>query len=308
MAELGVDEEPADVKRSAESGRTHLRGIALVTAAFLVMPALDGIAKFLIADMHVVQVVWGRLFFQSLAVLVWLAAIGRLRCIRSDQPWLLSGTVSLIWLANFPIIVSLAYLPLTDAFALIMTTPLMVMVLSVPLLREKVTGHSWLAVLIGFCGALVVIRPGFGVFQWAAVLPLLSAAFFAFFQLGVRQLTSTHTPYDILFFVSVGPLLASSALVGFFWASPAGFSWLLMALMGVGAGLAQFLLIAALKHAPASLLAPFTYIQLISSTIFGIIVFGDFPDSFTVMGAVIIVSSGMYAMLRANSGAPGTAT
>jgi drug/metabolite transporter (DMT)-like permease len=272
--------------------------MALVTAAFLVLPVLDGIAKILIADIHLVQVVWARLFFQSIAVVFWLAIIGRLKSVRSERPLLLTGTVCVIWVANFPIIFALSYLPLADAFALIMTAPLMVMALSVPLLREKVSGHNWLVVMVGFCGALVVIRPGFGVFQWAAVLPVLSAAFFALFQIGVRQLTPTHSPIDLLFFVCVGPLIATSALVGFFWTTPDGFSWLLMVLMGLGAGVGQFLLIAALKYSPASLLAPFTYIQLISGTIFGIIVFGDFPDTFTIAGAVIIVGSGIYAMVR----------
>ena len=115
-----------------------MRGVVLVTVAFCVLPALDGIAKFLIGDFHVVQLVWARLFFQSIVVAGWLAATGRLKLTRSDRPLLLMGTIGVGWLANFPIIFALAFLPLADAFALAMTAPLMLMALSAPLL-----GVAW---------------------------------------------------------------------------------------------------------------------------------------------------------------------
>lgn len=280
--------------------RTHLRGIALVTAAFCVLPALDGIAKYLITDYHVVQLVWARMLFQSLVVSTWLAARGRFALPTSDRPLLLAAVVGVVWLANFPIIFSLAYLPLAAAFALVMTAPLMVTALSAPLLGEHVSAHRWAAVAIGFLGALVIIRPGLGVFHWAGLLPLLTAVLFALYQLGIRRLAATHGSIDILLYASVGPLLASSLLVPFFWSAPDGFAWGLMAIMGAGAGLGHFLLISALRYAPASLLAPFMYIQLVSSTVFGLIVFGDFPDALTVVGAVIIVASGLYGMRAAS--------
>ena len=270
-----------------------------MTVAFCVLPALDGIAKFLIGDFHVLQLVWARMFFQSIVVAGWLAASGQLKFARSDRPVLLVGTIAVSWLAHFPIIFSLAFLPLADAFALVMTAPLMLTALSAPLLGERVDVHRWAVVVIGFCGALVIIRPGLSVFHWAALLPVLAAAFFAFYQIGVRRLTATHTPIDILLYASVLPMLASSVLVPFFWSSPDGFSWGLMALMGTGAGLGHFLLISALKYAPASLLAPFMYVQLISSTLFGLVIFGDFPDGLSIMGAAVIVASGLYGMRRA---------
>ncbi|MGI9334126.1 MAG: DMT family transporter [Gammaproteobacteria bacterium] len=289
---------PSQAGRSDTRARTHLRGIVMVTAAFCVLPALDGIAKYLIADFHVVQLVWARMFFQSILVAAWLAARGRLKFAPSERPVLLAGAIAVVWLANFPIIFSLAFLPLADAFALAMTAPLMVTALSATLLSERVDRHRWAAVAIGFCGALVIIRPGLGVFHWAAILPVLTAALFALYQIGMRRLTTTHTAIDLLLYASVAPMIASSVLVPLFWSSPDGFSWGLMALMGAGAGLGHFLLIAALDHAPASVLAPFMYIQLISSTLFGLIVFGDFPDTLTILGAAVIVASGLYSLRR----------
>lgn len=293
-----ISDDSTQAGRSDAPARAHLRGVLLVTAAFCLLPALDGIAKYLIADFHVVQLVWARMFFQSMVVAGWLAVSGRLRFAPSDRPMLLVGAIAVSWLANFPIIFSLAYLPLAAAFALAMTAPLIVTALSAPLLHESVGIHRRAAVLIGFCGALVIIRPGLGVFHWAAILPVLAAIFFALYQIGVRRLTTTHSPTDILLYASVLPMLASSVLVPFFWTSPDSFSWGLMGLMGAGAGLGHFLLISALNHAPASLLAPFMYIQLISSTLIGLVVFGDVPDALTILGAAIIVAAGFYGMRR----------
>lgn len=276
-----------------------MRGILLVTAAFCILPALDGISKYLIADFAVVQLVWARTFFQFVVVAGWLAASGRLRFARSDRPALLVGTVGLSWLANFPFVFSLIFLPLADALALVMVAPLLVTALSALLLREKVGMHRWAAVMVGFCGALVIIRPGLGIFHWAAILPVLAAACFALYQIGVRRLTTAqHSPVNILLYASLLPMLANSTIVPFFWSSPDAVSWGLMALMGVFAGLGHFLLILALKYAPASLLAPFIYIQLISGTFIGLVVFGDVPDSYTILGAGVIVASGLYGMRR----------
>lgn len=293
-----AESSPAGAERT--SARMHLRGIALVTAAFCVLPALDGIAKYLIGDYHVVQLVWARMLFQSVVVAAWLAARARFALPTSDRPLLLAAVVAVVWLANFPIIFSLAYLPLAAAFALLMTAPLMVTALSAPLLGEHVGIHRWAAVAVGFLGALVIIRPGLGVFHWAGFLPLLTAVLFALYQLGVRRLSTTHESIDILLYASLGPLLASCLLVPFFWTTPDGFAWGLMAIMGAGAGLGHFLLIAALRYAPASLLAPFMYIQLVSSAVFGLLVFGDIPDALTVVGAAIIVASGLYGMRAAS--------
>ena len=263
------------------------------------LPAADGIAKFLITDFHVAQLVWGRLLFQSLLVVGWLAARRQLHRVHIERPGMLVLCAALIWIANFPIIYSLAFLPLAAAFALVMTAPLMVTALSVVLLREQVGMHQWIAVAAGFCGALVIIRPGLGAVHWAAVLPIVSAALFALYQIGVRTLSTTHSSTNILLFASLLPLLASSAVVPLTWSPPSATSWGLMALMGVGAGIGHFMLIAALGHAPASLLAPFMYVQLVSSAVFGLLVFGDVPDAMTILGAAMIVGAGLYGMRHA---------
>lgn len=272
----------------------HLRGIALTTFAFCLFPVLDGIAKYVVKDFHVIQIVWGRLLFQTAIVVGCLLAMGRLRRPRATRPGLLVAVVSAIWLANFPIIASLAYLPLADAFAIVLTMPLMVTALSAMLLAERVGRRRWVAVWIGFAGAMVIIRPGLALFHWAGLLPLLSAALFALYQIGVRRLSADNEPLTILAYASVLPLLATSVLAPWVWIPPDRLVWILLAAMGIGAGIGHLVLIHALRLAPASLLAPIMYVQLISSTVFGLLVFGDFPDAMTIAGALLIAASGLY--------------
>ena len=282
----------------SDANRSRLRGIYFTVAAFCVLPINDGIAKYIIDDFHVVQIVWGRFLFQSIAIVGWLALSGRLTGTRSGRHGLLLPIVVIGWLANFPIITSLAYLPLADAIAIGLIAPFLVTALSVPLLRERVGLRRWMAVLLGFVGALVVIRPGASVFHWAALLPLLSATFFAFFQIGVRKLGSVDSPLTILAYGSVVPLVLNSLALPFVWVTPDLHAWTLLAVIGVGAAVGQLLVIAGLHLAPPSVLAPLMYFQLVSSTLFGFFVFGDLPDGLTVIGAAIIVMSGIYVAYR----------
>ena len=283
------------IPRAAAGARQHpLRGIGLMTAACCLLPTLDGIAKYIIDDYHPVQIVWGRLLFQSMLVVGCLVATDRIRRLRSPSPGLLIGVVGASWLSNFPIITSLAYLPLADAFAIVLTAPLMVTAFSVALLGERVGAARWTAVCLGFGGAMVVIRPGLDVFHWASLLPLVSAALFSLYQIGVRRLGADHEPLIILAWGSVLPLAATSLIVPAFWTAPDPLTWGLLAAMGFGFGTGHLLLILALRYAPASFLAPIMYVQLISSTVFGLVVFGDFPDGFTIAGAAIVAVSGIY--------------
>jgi len=279
----------------------QLRGILLASAAFCVLPLNDAIAKYLVTDYDVAQLVWVRMFFQALVVGAWFALARHKVRWSLARSWILVGSMVMAWLANFPIMFALIYMSLASAFALIMTAPLLVTALSAPLLGERVGLHRWVAVLVGFAGAVVIIRPGADVFSWAAVLPLLSAILFALYQIGVRRLASNVSTSDLIFYASWIPLIGSCFLVPFFWSWPTVPHWGLMALMGIGAGLGHYMLILALNYAPASLLAPFMYVQMVSSTVIGLLMFGDFPDAITLLGAGVVVGAGLYGMARGRS-------
>lgn len=191
-------------------------------------------------------------------------------------------------------LVAITFLPLADAIAVLFVGPLLVTALSAPLLGEKVGAARWAGVLAGFIGALVIIRPGFGVFHWAMVLVLLSAACLALYQLTTRELSNHEDPLTTLFYTPAAGLVVLSVAVPFVWTVPARGDVLLMAFMGGVGALGHFMLIKAYETAEASSLAPFSYVLIVSATFFGYAVFGDVPDGWTILGALIVIGSGVY--------------
>ena len=275
-----------------------IRSIGLMIFGVCLFPIPDAIAKHIINDFHLVQLVWGRMFFQTMVVLLVIAATRRWSHLRTGRFRLqaLGGTSG--WLAHFPFFLALAYLPLADTVSVALVAPLMVTALSVPLLAERVGIHRWTAVVVGFLGAMVIIRPGLGVVHWAAFLPLLAAACFSLYQIAVRRLGTTDRTITILFYASAVPAALNSLIVPFFWTQLDLTAWLLLAAIGCLSGISHFAVIKALEAAPASLLAPILYVQLISATILGYLLFGDFPDRWTILGAIVIAGAGIYVAYR----------
>jgi len=274
------------------------RGILLMMAVASLFPLADAIAKYIVNDFHVVEIVWGRLLFQTLFVALATFLTQPVSVLRTSRFPLQAWRAIAGWLSNFPFIVALAYIGLADTFAIVLVGPLLVTALSVPLLGERVGPRRWAAVVIGFAGALVIIRPGMGLVHWAASLPLISALVFAFYQIATRSLGATDRAVTTMFYNCVVPLVINSALVPFFWTPPTTVQWALLAAMGLLSGVSHFLLIKAFTLAPASTLAPFVYVQMVSGIALGYAVFGDFPDVWTLVGAAIIVASGLYMFYR----------
>lgn len=275
-----------------------LRGILLTIIAWSLFPTLDAIAKYLAGDYSVIEIVWAR-FLAQFAVAAALLGPRRLRtAIRTPYRTLQFGRSLGFAVHTILFIAAITYLPLADAIALLFVGPLMVTALSSPLLGETVGLSRWLGVLVGFLGAIVIIRPGFGVFHWATILVLLSAACFALYQLATRELSSHEDPLTTLFYTPAAGLAVMSALVPFFWTTPTADDALLMALMGGVGAFAHFMLIKAYESAEASSLAPFSYVLIVSATILGYAVFGDLPDAWTVIGALIVIAGGLYVGRR----------
>lgn len=280
--------------------RSPLGGILLVLLAVTLFPILDGIAKYLTDDYQVVQISWARSFFQTLTILAFISVFVRrpARIARTRRPGLQVVRGLIMVTSNLLYFLALVYMPLADTVAILFVGPLMVTALSVPLLGESVGPRRWVAVAIGFVGALVIIRPGLGVFQWAALLPLAVALLFACYQIITRSLAATESPLTTLLYtsvVSVAPMLIAAP---FFWTPPTPAAWGLFACMGILAGAAHFALIKAYDFANASTLAPYIYFQIVSGASMGYLVFGDFPDRWTILGTAIIVVSGVYVAYR----------
>lgn len=270
-----------------------MRGCAILLAATVMFSISDTMAKYLTESLPPVEFA----FFRYL-VFVAMALIPYLRRNRppahSRRPSL--QVVRAIGVVGSAIcfILSLGTLPVAEATAINFITPLIITVFAIPVLGEVVTGRGWLAVLLGFVGMLVVVRPGAGAFHPAAGLVVLSSMFWATAILATRKLAAIDRSEVTLLWTSTIGFLAMAAALPFFWRPPSWTELVLCLAVGVVASAGQFGSVIAYRYARATALAPLTYLQLIWSSALGYLVFGSVPDRWIYVGALIIAASGLY--------------
>ena len=278
-----------------------LRAILFMCAAVTCFACLDGAAKYLVAHgkIPLFQVAWARFLGQLAGIILVMGLVSVPRMLATSKPGhqlvrsalLMSSTVF-----NF---LALNELRLDQTTTFSFLTPLMVALLAGPILGEWVGWRRLSAILVGFCGILVVVRPGMTQFQPAMLFSLASMASYALFMISTRYLSSYDPPMVTLFYsLFAGTfLLAPVALSGWVWpATP--LAWVLMVAVGCFGGIGHYLFILANRSAPASTIAPFVYVQLLSMASLGYLVFGDVPDPWTLGGASIIIASGVYLIAR----------
>ena len=288
------------MRQHASADAPHaLRGIAFMAVTLMCYSLIDAATKYLSVAYPVVFLLWARYVFQTLFMIVLLVRAGSFGFLRTKRLGLQSLRAGLNIATNFAFIVGLSFLPLANAVALLMVGPLFVTALSVPLLGEKVGMRRWAAVGTGFVGALIIVRPGVGdSFQWASLLLILAALINALFQITTRKLTTTEQPLTTHAYLTLTGLAVTSALVPFFWIGVSTDALILLAAQGVMGNASNLCLIAALHRAPASTLAPFNYITLAFAAALGYLIFDQFPDHWTITGALVIVASGLYIIHR----------
>lgn len=274
------------------------RGLAHALPLFLIaglcLSSLDATGKYLVRDHSLLLVVWARYAGQMLFVTpfawhragrsFWRTRRLRLHLVRS----------LMLVLATLGFFGGLRYLPLAEASAITFLAPIFIVVLSWPLLREHAPAARKIASVTGFIGILVLMRPGSAVMHPAVVLLVGAAAANALYQLLTRKLLD-ESPHTTLFYsASVGTVVLSLALVGTIETQDVGgVALALFLLMGLFAGLGHWCLTHAFMQAPASLLTPFTYLQILWATAFGYAIFGQHPDGISAIGMAIIVASGV---------------
>jgi len=280
------------------SARSPLHGIGFVILMTVCFSSLDASAKYLSNELPLWVLLWGRYVFNFLFVALFFlrgapADIIRTRNIKLQmlRSILLVASTLTFWLA-------LMFLPLADCVVILFVSPLLVTILAAPLLGESVDKHRWSVVILGFVGVMVVLRPGFAIFDWVSILPLITALLYAGVQISTRILGRTDGALTTLLYSSAGGVIISTIGVWFFWVTPSLQQWLVLGWLGFLGALGHYLMIKAYEIAPASLLAPFDYTTLIWATILGFVIFGDLPDTWTVLGAIIIMSSGIYLIRR----------
>jgi drug/metabolite transporter (DMT)-like permease len=286
---------------SAQGAHHHhplAHALPLFLAAGVLLSSLDTTAKYLVRDHSVFLVVWAR-YVGQMAIVTPFARhragpdFWRTRHLRMQ---LLRSTCLVAATACF--FTGLRYLPLAEASAITFLAPVLIVILAQPLLGERPTRVRWLAVAMGFAGVLVLLRPGSVAFQPAAILLLGCALFNGLYYVLTRKVTGDSVHTTLFYSALVGAVGSTLALPLASDSAPlTPFAALLLVLMGLFAGTGHWLMTRAYLIAPASLLTPFTYAQMVWATMFGYLVFGQIPDRWSFAGMAIIVASGVMLAL-----------
>lgn len=259
---------------------------------------VDTMGKFLTETIHPIQIVWFRQLGLLAGVVVLLAVRG-LTVLSSANPKLQIGRGLLAACSATLFIIGVGYVPLADAVAITFVAPFLVTVMGALILREPVGVRRWSAVVIGFVGTLIVIRPGMGVIHPAAVLLIIAASAFALRQVLSRILAGEDKTQTTVAYTAIASWTLLCLPLPFVWQTPAsGLEILLLLGMAIFAAIAEVLVIMALDAAQAVVVAPVQYSLLIWGTCYGFVIFGQLPDAWTLIGAVIIVATGLYTLNR----------
>ncbi|WP_323154679.1 DMT family transporter [Pseudomonas alvandae] len=272
-------------------------GIALCLLSMLIFAAQDGVTKVLVKDLPIAQLVMVR-YWVFLAFAVGYSVYqGSLRtACRSHHPYqqVIRALIGVGESALFGL--GLRYLGLAEMHALYAVFPLMTLALAGAFLGEFIGVRRWIAAAIGFTGTLVILRPGSGVFELAALIPLLSALGFAIFSVLTRRISRQDSFATNMLHMGFFGAVAITMLGLPGWVSPSPAQWGLIAVLSMTGVVAQLLLLQALKVATAATLQPFNYSLLVFATLIGLLVFGELPDTWTVVGACLVIAGGMYAI------------
>lgn len=271
------------------------RGVALILVGTALLVASDVVVKHLAPRYPVEMLYWIRLTVGSSVLIGVLAATGRAHLLRTSalRIQLLRG----LTLAIGPMLFYLSFriLSVPDAYALLNVVPMLVAVLAVPMLKEHLNAARAAGVLIGFCGVLVVLRPGSSAFTPYALLPLAGAVFGALLHILTRMVAGREPAVTSVFYAVVVGAVLYAPLMAFVWTWPEGaWDWTLVGMMGVLGFLATFALVVGYELAPASFLAPFVYAQLLWAALFSWWALGEPPDRWTLLGMAIIAGAGTY--------------
>ena len=274
-----------------------LRGIGLNLLASIVFCVADTVAKKLSGELSIVQITWTRyIVFVGMAFLLTTRLSGASFYVRA--PWLQLARGLCLVGSSLLFVLGIRDIGLAEATTIGFIGPILVTLLSVPLLKEQVDTRRWLALGAGMLGVLVVLRPGTGTFQPEGLYRVASAMFWALGVILTRRMTATERAETTMFWSAVSGLVVLTAVIPFHFVPPTALQLGLSVGQGILSSVGQWLVILSLRFAPVSTLAPYSYSQLLWMTIAGFLAFGALPDGWTLVGAAIIVASGLYTAQR----------
>ena len=288
----------APAARFAAGRDNPVRGMLLMIGAVFLFTSMDALVKVASETYPTGQIVFFRNFVAFLPLAIFVARAGGISVLRTRRlgGHLIRAGVGLSAMVCF--FLSYKLLPLGEAVALGMAGPLFITALSVPFLGEKVGIRRWSAVVVGFLGVLVMTRPGSGIFDPAALIPLAAAFFLGLAMVMVRSLSRSEHSASIVFYFTITATIASALSLPWQWVTPDWSGLGILVTIGLIGGCAQFTMTQAFRLAPAALIAPFEYLALVFAMGYGFLIWAEIPDLWLIVGAVIVMASGIYILHR----------
>jgi drug/metabolite transporter (DMT)-like permease len=297
-ATIPLPEKKSAVRKAPARADRPFKGIALVLASTIFLGTSDVTAKYLSATLPSIEIAWIRFLVFAVIMTPAMLPASPLYALQTNRLGLhLMRGAALLGSSLF-FISGLRFLPIAEASATGFVAPLFVTALSIIFLGEKVGLRRWIATGVGLVGVLIILRPGTGAFHPAAFFPLVSALAWACTLIMTRMMSGTERAITTMTYSSIAGLFILSALVPFVWVTPTWHDIAFGILIGVASTAGQWIVVLAFRYADASVLAPFSYTQLLWVSVLGFFIFGEVPDAYTITGAAFIVASGLYTAHR----------
>jgi drug/metabolite transporter (DMT)-like permease len=297
-APLPLPEKKSAARAAPARADRPFRGIALILASTVFLGASDVTAKYLSATLPSIEIAWIRFLVFALIMSPAMLPGSPLYALRTRRPGLQVMRGVALLASSLFFISGLRFLPIAEASATGFVSPLFVTALSIVFLGERVGVRRWLATAVGLIGVLIILRPGTAAFHPAAFFPIVSALAWACTLIMTRMMSGRELAITTMTYSSIAGVCILSVLVPFVWVAPSWHDVLFGIFIGVASTAGQWIVVLAFRYADASVLAPFSYTQLLWVSILGFVIFGEVPDIWTVTGAVFIVASGLYTAHR----------
>jgi drug/metabolite transporter (DMT)-like permease len=297
-ASLPLPEKKPAARTAPARADRPFKGIALILASTVFLGTSDVTAKYLSATLPSIEIAWLRFLIFALIMSPAMLPGSPLFALQTGRPGLQLMRGAALFSSSLFFISGLRFLPIAEASATGFVAPLFVTALSIVFLGEKVGMRRWVATALGLVGVIIILRPGSGAFHPAAFFPIVSALAWACTLIMTRMMSGSERAATTMTYSSITGVCILSALVPFVWVAPNWHDIIFGILIGVASTAGQWIVVLAFRYADASVLAPFSYTQLLWVSILGFLAFGEVPDIWTITGAAFIVASGLYTAHR----------
>ena len=289
---------PVARQRAPARADHPLKGIALVLLSTVFLGTSDVTSKYLSATLPSIEITWIRFVVFALIMVPAMLPASKLHALRTERLGLQLMRGAALLGSSLLFISGLRYLPMAEASATGFVSPLFVTALSIIFLAETVGVRRWIATAVGLMGVLIILRPGTSAFHLAAFFPIVSALCWAFTLVMTRIMSGREPVITTMTYSSIAGVAIMTALVPFDWVWPTPHDLFFGIVVGLASTLGQWIVVLAYRYGDASVLAPFSYVQLLAVSILGFFIFGEVPDLWTIVGAAFIVLSGLYTAHR----------